>query len=44
MKVILEMRGNPLTHFIWSRTVLLGWCVIVEWVCFGGTEGGLHSG
>lgn len=36
-----------LTHFIWSRTELLEWCVIVAvWmrVCLGKTGGTLHSG
>lgn len=28
MAVILEMSRLPLTHFIWSRTELLEWCVI----------------
>ena len=28
MKVILEMKIVPLTHFIWSRTLLLEWWVI----------------
>lgn len=46
MMAILEMKRLPLTHFIWSRTELLEWCVIaVVWmrVCLG-KQRGLHSG
>lgn len=43
MTVILEMKRLPLTHFIWSRTELLEWCVIaVVWmrVCLRRDKGG----